>query len=64
VIPRSGLEAEVLPVKLAHLYRAGQIPMIHKDPFDRLLLAQAAREEWALTSSGTTVRQYPVPTAW
>ena len=32
------LEAEVLTVKSAYVYRVGQLPMIHKDPFDRLLL--------------------------
>jgi PIN domain nuclease of toxin-antitoxin system len=60
----ASLEAEVLTVKSAHVYRVGQLPMIHKDPFDRLLLAQAASEEWVLISSDAAVRQYPVPTVW
>ncbi len=38
--------------------------MIHKDPFDRLLLAQAASEGWVLVSNDETVRKYPVATVW
>jgi PIN domain nuclease of toxin-antitoxin system len=38
--------------------------MIHKDPLDRLLLAQAASEGWVLISSDAAIRQYPVPTVW
>lgn len=40
------------------------LPAIHKDPFDRLLLAQAAQEDLVLASSDSNVRKYPVPTFW
>ena len=58
------IEAEVLPIRPAHVYQVGRLPMIHKDPFDRLLLAQAASEGWVLISSDETVREYPVATVW
>ena len=58
------IEAEVLPIRPAHVYQVGRLPMIHKDPFDRLLLAQAASEGWVLVSSDETVREYPVATLW
>jgi PIN domain nuclease of toxin-antitoxin system len=58
------IEAAVLPIKPAHVYGLSQLPMIHKDPFDRLLLAQAASEGWGLISSDATLRQYAVPTVW
>lgn len=58
------LEALVLPIKPAHVYGVSQLPMIHKDPFDRLLLAQAASEGWVLISSDVVLRQYPVATIW
>ena len=60
----ASLDAEVLPIKPAHVYHVGLLPMIHKDPFDRLLLAQAAVEGLVLISSDAVVRQYPVPTHW
>jgi PIN domain nuclease of toxin-antitoxin system len=58
------IEAEVLPIRAAHVYHVGRLPMIHKDPFDRLLLAQAASEGWVLVSNDETVRKYPVATVW
>jgi PIN domain nuclease of toxin-antitoxin system len=58
------IDAEVLPIKVAHVYQVDQLPMIHKDPFDRMLLAQAASEGWVLVSSDQTVRKYPVSTLW
>jgi PIN domain nuclease of toxin-antitoxin system len=38
--------------------------MIHKDPFDRLLLAQAVSEGWVLVSNDQAVCQYAVATVW
>lgn len=35
---------EVLPVQLAHATSVASLPMHHRDPFDRLLVAQAAHE--------------------
>ena len=58
------IEAEVLPIKAAHVYQIGRLPMIHKDPFNRLLLAQAASEGWVLVSNDETVREYAVATVW
>lgn len=37
---------------------------IHKDPFDRMLLAQAAQESLVFASSDSNVRRYPIPTFW
>ena len=58
------IEAEVLPIKAAHVYQVGRLPMIHKDPFDRLLLAQAVSEGWVLVSNDQAVCQYAVATVW
>jgi PIN domain nuclease of toxin-antitoxin system len=60
----ASIEAGVLPIKAAHVYGVGQLPAIHKDPFDRVLLAQAASEGWVLISSDETVRKYSVATLW
>jgi PIN domain nuclease of toxin-antitoxin system len=40
-----------LAVTLEHALRAGQLPGTHKDPFDRILIAQAQAENLAIVSS-------------
>lgn len=60
----AGIEAGVLPIKTAHVYEVGRLPMIHKDPFDRVLVAQAVSEGWVLVTSDEMVRQYAVRTVW
>ena len=54
----------LLPVLLPHVLAIGQLPMHHKDPFDRLLIAQALHEELTLLSADATVQRYPVQTVW
>ena len=40
-----------LPITLGHGQRAGSLPIAHKDPFDRLLMAQAISENLTLVSN-------------
>jgi PIN domain nuclease of toxin-antitoxin system len=42
---------EMLPVTVAHALAAGSLPIAHRDPFDRLLIAQALIEDVALVSN-------------
>lgn len=51
--------ASWLPVEWAHLRQNFQLPWIHRDPFDRLLVAQALVENLALVSHDPHIRQYP-----
>ncbi len=55
---------EVLPVSLDHVLRVHGLPDHHKDPFDRLLVAQALVEGVPLVSGDTEVARYPVEVAW
>lgn len=55
---------EVLPVELEHVLRLESLPPIHKDPFDRLLVAQAMVEGCDLITHDPTVAQYPVNVLW
>lgn len=48
-----------LPVTAAHTLAVANLPPIHKDPFDRLLLAQAQVEGVLLVTSDKTVAKYP-----
>ncbi len=49
-----------LDVRLAHVLRAGALPMHHKDPFDRLLIAQAQLEDLAIVTADRRFSKYAV----
>lgn len=51
---------EVLPVALGHVLALDALPMHHKDPFDRLLVAQAGVESATLVSVDPIMKRYPV----
>jgi PIN domain nuclease of toxin-antitoxin system len=51
-----------LPVHLSHARLAGELPLIHRDPFDRMLIAQAMTEGMTLVTSDATLAVYNVPT--
>ena len=57
-------QIEVLPVNLDHVLGLDSLPLIHKDPFDRLLVAQANVENAALVSGDPIVAQYSVNVNW
>jgi len=51
-------EFELLDIGLAHLGKLGDLPFHHRDPFDRLIAAQALVEDLALVSSDRTFARY------
>lgn len=50
-----------LPITHDHADRVGQLPPIHRDPFDRLLVAQAQAEDLILVTQDEQIRRYDVP---
>lgn len=52
---------EVLDVKLRHVLEFNKLPVIHKDPFDRMLVAQATSDGLALITSDPKIWKYNVP---
>lgn len=50
-----------MPITGAHAVALDLLPPMHRDPFDRILLAQAAVEGVLLLTSDPVVAQYPVP---
>jgi PIN domain nuclease of toxin-antitoxin system len=50
-----------LPILSDHVVAIESLPPIHKDPFDRLLVAQATVEGIALLTGDSVVAQYPGP---
>lgn len=53
-----------LPITLAHGQLAGSMPIEHKDPFDRLLMAQAITENLTLVSNETLFDASGVSRLW
>ncbi|MFW6313746.1 MAG: type II toxin-antitoxin system VapC family toxin [Spirochaetota bacterium] len=49
-----------LPIRWSHAEHVRQLPMIHRDPFDRLLIAQATDERLILVTADETIPTYPV----
>jgi PIN domain nuclease of toxin-antitoxin system len=58
------LHAKHLAVDFRHSLRLFQLPLIHRDPFDRLLIAQAIEEGLTLVSKDERISEYQVPTYW
>ena len=50
-----------LPISSAHAVAIDGLPLIHKDPFDRILIAQATLEGITLLTSDSRVMEYPGP---
>jgi PIN domain nuclease of toxin-antitoxin system len=55
---------QILSVKLEHVLKVGTLPDHHKDPFDRLLIAQSLEENAPLVTDDPLIRSYQVKTLW
>jgi PIN domain nuclease of toxin-antitoxin system len=53
-----------LPVSIRHGQIAGNLPRIHKDPFDRMLIAQAVTDDMTLVSNEALFGAYGVARLW
>ena len=54
----------LLPVTLEHVYALDSFPLHHRDPFDRLLIAQAHQEGLILVTHDPQFSAYSVPLLW
>jgi PIN domain nuclease of toxin-antitoxin system len=54
----------LLPIRIEHIVRLETLPMLHRDSFDRLLVAQALEEDVAILSSDRLLHQYPAKIVW
>ena len=55
---------QALPVSVDHAAAVERLPWHHRDPFDRLLVAQAAAERAVLVSQDQALRAYDVELVW
>lgn len=51
-------------LSLDHMIAAGLLPGPHRDPWDRLIMAQALADDFAVVSIDPVFRDYGVPTCW
>jgi PIN domain nuclease of toxin-antitoxin system len=53
-----------LPVHMSHTVAVIALPDLHRDPFDRMLVAQALTEGMTIVSGDPAIGRYPVSVAW
>lgn len=53
-------DIDVLPIELSHLSRIINLPLHHRDPFDRLIIAQSIVENLPIITSDAKFQQYSV----
>ena len=55
---------QILPIQLRHALKISALPSVHRDPFDRLLVAQALVEDLTILSGDSRIAAYPVDVLW
>jgi PIN domain nuclease of toxin-antitoxin system len=55
---------EVLPVKLDHVLRLESVAIHHRDPFDRILIAQSLEESLPIVTTDPLFQKYPIELIW
>lgn len=58
------MHASVLAVEARHSFELMRLPLLHRDPFDRLLIAQARTDELVLVTRDAVMSEYAVSTMW
>ncbi|WP_425991756.1 type II toxin-antitoxin system VapC family toxin [Brevundimonas sp. TWP2-3-2] len=61
-LERQGFDS--LPISIPHALRAGRLPLTHRDPFDRLLIAQALIDDLTLVSNERRFDDFGVKRLW
>lgn len=54
----------LLGLEFRHVARVGDLPFHHRDPFDRVLVAQALQDDLAIVSADRVLRKYGVTVVW
>jgi PIN domain nuclease of toxin-antitoxin system len=60
----AGNSIEILPITVTHAQRLTTLPFHHRDPFDRLMVAQAIEEALPIISGDLAFDSYPVERLW
>jgi PIN domain nuclease of toxin-antitoxin system len=57
-------QISVLPIQARHAFRTGELPAYHRDPFDRLLVAQSLEEDLPVISRDPLLAPYAIQRVW
>ena len=57
-------ELSVIPIENDHLKGLSKLPFIHKDPFNRLIIATALWERLTIVTIDENIQKYDVPWIW
>jgi PIN domain nuclease of toxin-antitoxin system len=57
-------DLRILPITIEHVFALDNLPLHHKDPFDRIIIAQANVEELFVVSKDEIFSSYPVKLIW
>lgn len=60
----TGNDIEIIDIILPHVFRVERLPFHHRDPFDRLIIAQAIEENLSIISSDRVFDLYNVRRVW
>ncbi len=57
-------KVDTLAIQNIHAWRAGELPPLHRDPFDRMLVAQAQIEKIPILSADSWIKKYDIEVIW
>lgn len=60
----AGNRLRLLDIKISHLKRIAELPLIHRDPFDRLIIVQSLEEGLPVITNDVTFDDYAVQRIW
>jgi PIN domain nuclease of toxin-antitoxin system len=55
---------EILPINLGHAAALQFLPLLHRDPFDRMLIVQSQIEDLPIVTGDPVIRDYGVDVLW
>ena len=55
---------KILQIETEYLKHLSKLPLIHKDPFDRILVATAQAEKLTLVTADENIHKYDIPISW
>lgn len=59
-----GRDINILNIKPEHIYKLESLPLHHRDPFDRMIIAQGMSEGLRILSSDKAFDKYPIERIW
>ena len=57
-------QLKIIPIELSHVYAIGQLRLHHRDPFDRLIIAQSETEKMPIASIDKAFDAYSIERIW